>query len=83
MPNRHGRLHRNKARVMNESRLTDESLPDQVALMCRLTYMPAAATGPGAAIVTFAMGHSVSLRGRILWVAALGIVSAARACACH
>ncbi len=56
----------------------DEILPDQMALMCRLLYFPAAATVPGAIAVTLAMGPSVSASGRIAWVSALGVLALAR-----
>jgi hypothetical protein len=49
---------------MHNSRMNDEVLPDQVALMCRLTYAPLLATVAGAAITTLAMGPSVSVAFR-------------------
>jgi two-component system sensor histidine kinase/response regulator len=56
----------------------DEILPDQLALMCRLLYFPATATVPAATVVTLAMGPTVSLPGRIAWVAALGVLAVVR-----
>ncbi len=63
--------------------MNDEVLPDQVALMCRLTYAPLLATVAGAAITTLAMGPSVSVSGRMLWFGALAMISATRAYACY
>jgi len=56
----------------------DEILPDQVALMCRLFYFPAAATVPGATFVTLAMGPTVSVAARAGWVGAVAAVALAR-----
>jgi two-component system sensor histidine kinase/response regulator len=56
----------------------DEILPEQVALMCRRLYFPAVAAVPAASVVSVVMGPSVSLAGRIAWVAALGVLAAAR-----
>jgi two-component system, sensor histidine kinase and response regulator len=56
----------------------DEILPDQVALMCRLLYFPAAATVPAATVVTLAMGPSVGVAARAAWVAALGALAVVR-----
>jgi two-component system, sensor histidine kinase and response regulator len=56
----------------------DEMLPDQLALMCRLIYFPAAATVPAAAVVTLAMGPSVGVAARAAWVVALGALALAR-----
>jgi two-component system, sensor histidine kinase and response regulator len=59
----------------------DEILPDQLALMCRLIYLPAAATVPAAAVVTLAMGPSVGVAARAAWVVALGALALARVAA--
>jgi hypothetical protein len=56
---------------MNDPQPTDEVVPEQVAVMCRLSYLPTAATVPGAVITAFAMGPSVTVVGRMFWVAAL------------
>jgi two-component system, sensor histidine kinase and response regulator len=56
----------------------DEILPNQVALMCRLLYFPAAATVPAATLVTLAMGPGVGLAARAAWVLALAALALAR-----
>jgi two-component system, sensor histidine kinase and response regulator len=68
---------------MSNSESTDDVLPDQVALLCRLTYTAVAVTVPGAVVTSFAMGPSVSRTGRMFWVGALAAVCGARAYASY
>ena len=59
-------------------RVADENLPDQLAMACRLLFLPATATVPAATVVALGMGPTVSVAARAAWVAALALLAVAR-----
>ena len=63
--------------------MRNEELPDQVRAMCRLTYLPIAATVPGGLLLAWLMGPTVSAADKTLWVIGLGVISLIRALCCY
>ncbi|MFO1400060.1 MAG: response regulator [Steroidobacteraceae bacterium] len=63
--------------------MRNEELPDQVRAMCRLTYLPIAATVPGGLLLAWVMGPTVDALGKVLWVLALGLISIIRLACCY
>ncbi|MFO1427417.1 MAG: ATP-binding protein [Steroidobacteraceae bacterium] len=63
--------------------MRDDELPEQVRTMCRLTFLPLAATVPGGMILAWVMGPSADMRSKTLWVGALAATSIVRIIHCH
>jgi signal transduction histidine kinase/ActR/RegA family two-component response regulator len=61
----------------------NEELPEQVRILCRLSFLPIAATVPGGIILSVVLGPSISMSSKFVWVAALGVVSAIRGTCCY